>query len=120
MCFNISVEYDAAGGFNEDKYRSLKRKLDKVKSDGARNNPKQPIMQGRVGIRMPPKNAFDFVEKPGDDYMNDNQNGNSGRGAGGEKLDNGAEKLTKIMMGLKKKNRVTYSNRRMQLVKIDY
>lgn len=33
---------------------------------------------------------------------------------------NGVEKLKSVMLGLKKRNRVTYSNKRMQLVKIDY
>jgi hypothetical protein len=45
------------------------------------------------------------------------ENGNQiGGGSGPNK---GVEKLKSIMVGLKKKNRVNYSNRRMQLVKID-
>jgi hypothetical protein len=57
---------------------------------------------------LPAKNAFDFVEKPQADMQ---ESGNQiGGGVGPNK---GVEKLKTIMLGLKKKNRVNYSNRRM-------
>lgn len=72
------------------------------------------IVPGRVGIHLPPKNAFDFVDKP----QADMQEGGNQIG-GGSEPNKGVTKLKSIMAGLKKKNRVNYSNNRMQLVKLD-
>ena len=101
MVYNISTKYDKDGSFNEDKYRQLKRRLDKVKSDAAAvNTSNSAVVSGRIGIRLPPKNAFDFVEKPRDDYgFDDNNMGGQG---GGKNDNNGVDKLKSIMLGLKK------------------
>ena len=115
MVHNISTRYDKDGSFNEDKYRQLKRKIDKIKSDaagatGGKNGNLNDVIPGRIGIRLPPKNAFDFVDKPDDDYGHDDLNP---AGTNGQNDSNGVEKLKSVMLGLKKKNRVTYSNKRM-------
>lgn len=74
------------------------------------------MQTGRIGITLPPKNAFDFVNKPRPELGDDD---GEGRRPKGDQRQNGVENLRSVMMGLKKKKRITYDNKRMQLVKID-
>ena len=63
---------------------------------------------------MPMKNAFDFVERPDIEFVDE-------RGSGGAaKTKGSAAQLKKIMEGLKRKNRTTFVNKRMAIVKLDY
>ena len=63
---------------------------------------------------MPQRNAFDFVEKPKasqqefNDQVRDNQKGKDTK-----------KHFKKIMMGMKRSNRATFTNKRMQIVKMD-
>jgi hypothetical protein len=64
---------------------------------------------------MPMKNAFDFVERPDIDLVEDR-----GASSGAAKTKGSAAQLKKIMEGLKRKNRTTFVNKRMAIVKLDY
>jgi hypothetical protein len=64
---------------------------------------------------MPMKNAFDFVERPDNDQIEE-----GGAGSGASKSKGSAAQLKKIMEGLKRKNRTTFVNKRMAIVKLDY
>ena len=68
------------------------------------------ITRGRVGIIMPHRNAFDFVERP-----EPKQNVIGDRGTRSE----GRVKLRKVMEGLKRANKQCFTNKRMQIVKTD-
>ena len=67
-----------------------------------------------MGIIMPTRNAFDFVEKPRaheDESM---------RSAGvGMAQSKGHEKIKKVMNGIKRLSKTSIVNRRMQTVKAD-
>ena len=62
MVFNISTAYDNERGYNEEQYRKLKTKLSKFEDKNAQAT--TTIQSGRVGIMLPQRNAFDFVERP--------------------------------------------------------
>ena len=62
---------------------------------------------------MTQKNAFDFIERPSppeDAKIGDSKKANS---------KGGAENVRKVMEALKRRNRASYTNKRLQLVKID-
>lgn len=67
-------------------------------------------MRSRVGIIMPAKNAFDFIEKPQSRDVNDH------RMTMGQSK--GHEKLRKVMTQLKKTNRPSVFNSKMAIAKI--
>jgi hypothetical protein len=62
---------------------------------------------------MPMKNAFDFVERPDNDF-------NEEKGSGAAKAKGTAAQFKKVMEGLKRKNKTTFVNKRMAIVKLDY
>jgi hypothetical protein len=69
------------------------------------------IIRGRAGIILPQKNAFDFVERPAANvFANDSKKSD---------VKGGAANVRKVMEALKKRNRTQYTNKRMQIVKID-
>ena len=60
---------------------------------------------------MPSRNAFDFVEKPNStDFLN---------GGSSMNKNSGHEKIKRTMNNLKRFNKMSYSNKKMQTVKID-
>ena len=63
---------------------------------------------------MPVRNAFDFVERPQAEMQD-----TAACIVGGNNSHKGIDKLKSVMLGLKKKNRTNYTNKRMALVKID-
>lgn len=63
---------------------------------------------------MPMKNAFDFVERPDIDDVD--VKGSSATA----KAKSSVAHLKKVMEGLKRKNRTTFVNKRMAIVKLDY
>jgi len=75
------------------------------------------IERGRAGIIMPLKNAFDFTEMPGgfrdasevvEKVKSDSKSKQSMK-----------QSVKKITDGLKKRNRISFANKRMATVKID-
>lgn len=75
------------------------------------------IVRGRAGIIMPMRNAFDFIERPDVQVPEDE---GTGRGIASSKQKGNKAQLKSIMMGLKKKNRANFTNKRMSIVKMDY
>ena len=69
------------------------------------------IIRGRAGIIMPQKNAFDFVVRPKTDE-------NCGESKQADPK-GGAANVRKVMEAMKKANRASYTNKRLQIVKID-
>ena len=60
---------------------------------------------------MPARNAFDFVDKPSSsDFM---------LGSSGQTQNKGHEKIKKTMNNLKRFNKMSFNNKKMQTVKLD-
>lgn len=118
MVFQINTDYNETG-ISEDQYINLRKKLQRFENEGERptemkEKDSNAIVRGRAGIIMPTKNAFDFVERP-----ESNLGGDDGRSGGANKGKGSHVQLKKIMEGLKKKNRTNFTNKRMQIVKMD-
>lgn len=78
----------------------------------AQDNDRDPheIKRGRVGIIMPPRNAFDFTERPEAKASNFGDRSIKSEGR---------QRLRKVMEGLKRAGKQNYSNKKMQMVKSD-
>ena len=130
MLFEIKTGYDAAGNFDK-KYTSLKANLAGSKRARGDVNEEEDeedeelmaakystvqkneaeIKRGRVGIIMPTRNAFDYTIRPTE--ASDSQARET------KKSENGRTKMKKVMDGLKRANKATFSNKKMQVVKTD-
>lgn len=137
MLYDINTKYDPEGD-HEEKYVKIKqsnaiaiakttaRQFDESDEDSdndrrhkqkpaakqkAVDNDRDPheIKRGRVGIIMPPRNAFDFTKRPGN--MKDDSEL--------KKKSEGRQRLRKVMEGLKRAGKQNFSNKRMQIVKSD-
>ena len=64
MINKIKTHYDHEKGNDEEQYRKLRQKVQVFQATEAQREDNDGITRGRVGIIMPQRNAFDFVEKP--------------------------------------------------------
>ena len=87
MVFRINSQYDAGGEgagpettAAEDQYRKLQQRIMTFKKERQSNDYQElcgAIQPGRVGIRMPARNAFDFIERPQMDIKDYGDSGES-------------------------------------------
>lgn len=101
------------------KYKRLKERLNKAQNSQNKESSwvdkeYMQIKRTRAGIIMPQRNAFDFVEKPRaqqQDFADEVRDGEKGKDT--------KKHFKKIMMGMKRSKRATFTNKRMQIVKMD-
>ena len=107
IIYEISSNYDA-DGFDRN-YRSLQNKLSSMKQTPPSSQDAR-ITRSRIGIILPERNAFDFIERP-------ERRETTERKKAGE--ENGKAKLQKTLLQLKRSNTKGTGNKSMATVKID-
>ena len=95
MIYNIRSSYDAEGEYTA-KYQALQNKIEKLRTADPLTLEGQ-IQRTRVGVLLPERNAFDFVEKPVPQMESAKMQGDRKK-----EMESGKGKLQKTLLQLKK------------------